>query len=178
VTEANGNVVSKLGERPAFEAFAEQARPLLHDLQLAAQTVLVAVPATPIPDDPVEEGYVARGILQFDPDRGLLALSQPLPVGTRIRFALRDVYAARDHLRRVVHDLRAALGDRRPRLGLYINCAGRGRGFFGVADHDIAFIQCTLGEFPLVGFFSGGEIAPLRGRPCLNLFSGVLALLT
>jgi small ligand-binding sensory domain FIST len=63
-----------------------------------------------------------------------------------------------------------------PRLGFYFNCAGRGRGLFGIEDHDTAYIHAHLGEFPLVGFFGGGEIGPGRAAARMHLFSGVLAL--
>jgi small ligand-binding sensory domain FIST len=169
VTASRGNVVATLDGRSAFDAFAERARPLLADLRLAAQTVFMALPAG--------DGYVIRGLLGFEPDRGLLALSEPVPEGTRVQFALRESYAGRENLCEMVARLKDRLGARRPRFGLYFNCAGRGRALYGVEDHDIAYIQGSLGEFPLVGFFGGGELGPAaRGRTRLHLFSGVLAV--
>src|SRR5262249_3764559 len=91
VSRASGRVVAEIDGRRAFDVFAERARPLLDDLGRAAQSVLLAVPDDP-EDRDVEEGYVVRGILRFDPDRGLLALSSPLVEGMRLRFAVRDGY--------------------------------------------------------------------------------------
>jgi small ligand-binding sensory domain FIST len=178
VTDASQNVVSRLDDRPAFEVFAERARPLLDDLARASQTVFLAIPDPPAPaGDPVDDDYVVRGLIRFDPDRGLLAVSEPVPIGTRIRFALRDGWSAREHLRRMIDGVRRRLEGRTPRLGLYFNCAGRGRALFGVEDHDVSFLRGALGDFPLVGMFGGGELAPLRGATRLQLFSGVLALI-
>jgi len=176
VTAGRGQVIATLDGRPAFEVFAERARPLLDDLPRAAQSVFVAVAETGDEGDPIEEHYGIRGLLRFDPERGLLAVSEAVPVGTRIRFAMRESHAAREDLMRTI----AAVAQtcRAPRFGFYFCCAGRGRNLFGVDDHDIAYIHAHLGAFPLVGFFGGGEIGPGRpGRPArMHLFSGVLAL--
>jgi small ligand-binding sensory domain FIST len=166
VTATRGNVVERLDGRPAFEVFAERARPLLEtaDLARAAQTIFLAL----------DEGrdLLVRGIMAFDPDQGLLAVSTPLPVGTRLRFALRDGQAARASLRDMLDDVKRRLEGRRPRLGLWLASAGRGRALFGVPDHDVAFLQDALGPIPLIGLFGGSEIA--RGK--LHIFSGVLVL--
>lgn len=175
VSRASGRVVAEIDGRRAFDVFAERARPLLDDLGRAAQSVLLAVPDDP-EDRDVEDGYVVRGILRFDPDRGLLALSSPLVEGMRLRFAVRDAYAAREDLRRVVADAERRLEGRRPRYGFYFTGAGRGRALYGVEDHDVAYLRSTLGEFPLIGAFTGGEIGPASLRPRLHLFAGVLAV--
>lgn len=175
VTAARGQVISRLDGRPAFEVFAERARPLLDDLPRAAQSIFLAVPEVAGDDDLIEHGYAIRGLLRFDPERGLLAVSEPIAEGTRVRFAVRDAAAAREDLCRTIADV-ARRHERAPRLGFYFSCAGRGRGLFGVEDHDPAYIHAHLGKFPLVGFFGGGEIGPGRGAARLHLFSGVLAV--
>jgi small ligand-binding sensory domain FIST len=175
VTRASGRVVAELDGRPAFSVFAERARPLLDDLGRAAQTVLLAVPDDP-DDTRVESGYVVRGVLHFDPERGLLALSSPLAEGARLRFAVRDAFAARADLQRMVGDVATRLGGRRPRYGFYFAGAGRGRDLFGVDDHDVAYLRSALGDFPLVGLFTGGELGPAGRSARLHLFAGVLAV--
>jgi small ligand-binding sensory domain FIST len=179
VTAARGQVIAGIDGRPAFEVFAERARPLLDDLPRAAQSLFLAVPDGAAVDDrdPLEDGYALRGLLRFDPERGLLAVSEAVPEGTRIRFAVREAHAARADLQRTIADVAQRCEGRTPRLGFYFCCAGRGRGLFGIEDHDVSYIQSKLGEFPLIGFFGGGEIGPGRAGARLHLFSGVLALL-
>ena len=168
VTGADGNVLKSLDGKPAFEVFAEQARPLLDDLPQAAQRIFLA--------RSVDDGFVVRGFLGFDKERGLLAVSEPMPEGTQVRFALRDAYAARESLRAMIEDTKRRLAGRTPRYGLYFNCAGRGRSLFGVEDHDAAFIHDALGDFPLIGIFGGGEIGPVGKVSRMHLFAGVLAV--
>jgi small ligand-binding sensory domain FIST len=172
VTASRGQVIARLDGRPAFEVFAERARPLLDDLPRAAQTIFLAV------DDSARaaDDWTIRGLIAFDPEKGLLAASAPIPVGTRLRFALRDPASARDDLRRMLDDVKRRLDDegRRARAALWFASAGRGRSLFGVPDHDVAFIRDALGPVPLIGLIGGSEIA--RGR--LHVFSGVLVLAT
>lgn len=176
VTRASGRVIAEIDGRPAFEVFADRARPLLDDLSLAAQSVLLAVPDDP-DDTAIIEGFVVRGVLQFDPDRGLLAVSSPLAEGLHFRFAVRDAWTARADLQRMVQGVERRLGSRPPRLGLYFTGAGRGRSLYGVDGHDVAFLRSSLGDVPLIGLFTGGEIGPAALRSRLHLFAGVLAVI-
>ncbi len=171
VTASEGLVIAELDGRPAFQVFAERARPLLDDLPQAAQTVFVAEADAPGSGDGWDT-FVLRGLLGFDPERGLLATSESIAPGGRIRFAMREPMAARASLRTMVERVRDALDGHTPRFGFYFDCAGRGSGLFGVADHDVSFIQGMLGRFPMIGFLGGGELAGARA----HLFSGVLAV--
>jgi len=172
VTTARGNVIERLDGRPAFEVFAARARPLLDDLPRAAQTVFLAI------DDPRgREGWVLRGVIGFDPKGGLLAVSGPVAVGNRLRFALREGATARAGLHAMLDEVKTRLGGRRPRLALWFASAGRGRALFGVPDHDAAFLGASLGDVPVVGLLGGSEIAPASGGEArLHVFSGVLVV--
>jgi small ligand-binding sensory domain FIST len=68
------------------------------------------------------------------------------------------------------------LDGRRPAYGCYFNCAGRGRGLFGIPDHDVTAIRGALGDFPLVGFSGNGEFAPLARRNFFHTYTGVLVV--
>ena len=57
-----------------------------------------------------------------------------------------------------------------------MNCAARGRGLFGVPDHDVGLIRARLGHCPLVGFFGNGEFAPVAGENFFHTYTGVLVV--
>jgi small ligand-binding sensory domain FIST len=80
-------------------------------------------------------------------------------------------------------DLHAALSLRREALGsdapvgaLMFTCNGRGRGMFGVPDHDAATLQAELGDIPAAGFFAAGEIGPVGGESFLHGFTATVAV--
>ncbi|MSP16670.1 MAG: hypothetical protein EXR73_08705 [Myxococcales bacterium] len=168
VTAAKGTIVETLNDQPAFAVFAEAARPLLHDLATAAQTVFLG--------EEIEGGRIIRGITGFDPERGLLASTEPIAEGATLRFLVRDARAAREELRTVATRIAKQLGGRPPRWGLYLASAARGRALYGLDDHDVSILQGTLGTFPLAGAFVGGELAAVGGTMRLQVFSGVLAV--
>jgi small ligand-binding sensory domain FIST len=105
-----------------------------------------------------------------------LAISEPVREGQALTFLVREAQGARRDLEAMLAEVQEELAGARPAFGLYFNCAGRGSGLYGVADHDVAFIQRTLGEFPLLGFFSAAEIAPLSPAPAVEMYSGVLVV--
>ncbi|PYN45519.1 MAG: hypothetical protein DMD95_08170 [Candidatus Rokuibacteriota bacterium] len=57
-----------------------------------------------------------------------------------------------------------------------VGAAGRGRGLFGVPDHDVTLIRERLGEFPLVGFFGNGEFAPIGRQNFFHNYTGALVV--
>ena len=40
----------------------------------------------------------------------------------------------------------------------------------------MAYLGSVLGELPLAGLYTGAQIVPAEGRPLLNVFTGVLAV--
>jgi len=171
ITEARGNVVFALDGRPAYEAFAAVVpAPLLQEPRRALSVVLVGLP--------VGEGeFVARHLVGLDPHRGALVVGALVEEGEELFFGVRDPNGAREDLQRLLATQSAAWGDAAPAGGLYVNCIGRGRGFYGVPGLDTAYIRQQFGALPVAGFSSGAEIAPGGGAPRLHQYTGVLVLL-
>jgi small ligand-binding sensory domain FIST len=75
--------------------------------------------------------------------------------------------------------LLAALDHEKPIFALYVDCAGRSSAFSGAELEEASLLQAELGlELPLLGFYSGVEIAPLLGRSRPLDWTGVLTLFT
>ena len=65
----------------------------------------------------------------------------------------------------------------KPFFAFYIDCAGRTCAFSGAEVEEASLIQARLApEIPLLGFYSGVEIAPLMGRSRPLDWTGVLTL--
>lgn len=66
-----------------------------------------------------------------------------------------------------------------PFFALYIDCAGRTAGFSGAEREEASIVQRTIGKVgPLLGFYSGVEIAPLMGKSRGLDWTGVLLVLS
>ncbi|HZO42684.1 MAG TPA: FIST C-terminal domain-containing protein, partial [Methylomirabilota bacterium] len=111
-----------------------------------------------------------------DRSSGALAVAERVRVGQTLQFQIRDARASRQDLGEMLDELVERLNGRRPAFGCYFNCAGRGRGLFGVADHDVSLIRERLGEFPLAGFFGNGEFAPIGRRNFFHNYTGALVI--
>jgi len=114
-----------------------------------------------------------EGIVLFEPD---------LDEGTDIVFMLRDadkmIFSAKESTARLVQKVVAA--GKTPRLGMYIDCAGRTASFSDTLTEEAEAVQkiLTRHKIPLLGFYSGVEIAPLLGKSRGLDWTGVLMILT
>lgn len=171
-----GNLITRLDGRHAFEVFAEAAGPLTADLRRACAFIFLGVPIDPTARCLERGRYVVRNIVHASPELGFLAVAHLPKVGDVVGFLLRDGERARADLKAMLDEV--ARPDISPRFALYFNCMSRGEALYGIADHDSAYIQKSLGSVPVGGFFTGFEIGPLGGATDLLLHSGVLALVS
>lgn len=178
VTKAHQNLILELDGRPAFEAFAEVVKePLLQDLRRAAAFVFVGLPTDPERQRLARGEYLVRNIIGFDPHQGIVAIADEVHKGQKMIFTLREGSRSREDLKLTLEAQAQAWQGRKPAFGLYFNCLGRGRGLYGFPDMDIAYIRQYLGEVPVIGFFTGCEIAPIHQQSQLHQYSGVLVLI-
>lgn len=177
VTRADANVIERIGNRPALEMLEDAIRALPGAEARIRQAGVFAGLAMDPAKSPLERGdFLVRNLVGADRSSGALAVAEHVRVGQTVQFQIRDAEASRDDLGGMLDEVAARLGDRRPAFGCYFNCAGRGRGLFGVPDHDVTLIRERLGEFPLIGFFGNGEFAPIGRRNFFHNYTGALVV--
>ena len=126
-----------------------------------------------------EAAYANRLILSHDPVARSITLFEPdFRVGAKVQVMLRSgqwmLESAERGMASLMEELRAAT----PLLGLYVNCAGRAALLSGTETEEAASVVAGIGgRFPLLGFYSGVEIAPFRGRSQPLDWTGVLTVL-
>ncbi len=130
--------------------------------------------AFPIPGSD-QRDYLVRNALGIDPDKGWIAVAQPLNNGDKMLFVHRDVETARTDLSRMLLELRTRITRERgvfaPAGALYISCVARAA-FGKQPDGEMDLIREIIGDVPLAGFHAGGEISNSR----LYGYTGVLIL--
>ena len=177
ITHAEANVIQRIGSRPALEMLGEAIRALPDAEARIRQAGVFAGLAMDPAKSPLERGdFLVRNLVGADRASGALAVAEHVRVGQTLQFQIRDAQASRDDLCGMLDEVAARLGGRRPAFGCYFDCAGRGRGLFGVPDHDVTLIRERLGEFPLVGFFGNGEFAPIGRRNFFHNYTGALVI--
>jgi small ligand-binding sensory domain FIST len=124
--------------------------------------------------------YNNRMVVAADAEAGALILTEAdFAVGTRVQLMSIEPQRMIDSAQEQVERLLDSLGERAPLFALYIDCAGRSIAFSGLQEDESAPVRRLLGaRCPLLGFFSGVEIAPVHQRPRPLDWTGVLALFT
>jgi small ligand-binding sensory domain FIST len=169
LTDAHRNLAFRIDNRPALEVLKEDVGDVLsRDLTQAAGYIFTALP---IPGSDTGD-YLVRNLIGIDEENGLIAVGDYLEGQSQLMFCRRDGNSAREDMLRMLGRLKARLGERRIRGGIYVSCLGRGRHQFGPNSEELKLIESELGSFPLVGFFANGEI--YNGR--LYGYTGVLTL--
>ena len=123
-----------------------------------------------------DAAYANRLCLAVDNERGGLVMFEPDMVeGTEFQIMYRSLDL--DYIAPKLEELFDRLDGRKPVFGLYINCAGRAAGYAGAELEDALVIQKTVDDrVPLLGIYTGVEIAPVRGRPRGLDWTGVFCL--
>jgi small ligand-binding sensory domain FIST len=179
ITKAKKNLIYEIDGRPALEVFARILKgPLAEDLRRALAYLFVALPADREENSVAPGRYVVRNIVGIDAATGVVAVAEEIEHGEAMVFAFRDGQRARDDLVQMLGRQSDKLFGRKPVCGFYFNCCARGNSLYGMPGIDTAYIRQVLGDFPLIGFFGGYELAPLGKTNHLFAYTGVLALIT
>jgi hypothetical protein len=182
ITSIEGPVVRELDGRPALEVIEDIiGTGASRDWQ--QYSLLVTLGAN-YSDDPYgdfdENQYVSRLIAAANPDDGSVVLFESdFGPGEKVQVMRRSNEHMLASAREISSDLLGRIEGSEPFLGLYIDCAGRTSGFCGAGAEEGAIIQETIGSrMPLLGFYSGVEIAPFLGGSRALDWTGVLIVLT
>jgi small ligand-binding sensory domain FIST len=177
ITRAEGRVIFELAGQPAlaklrevFEELDERERGLVDGGLLVGLVIDAAKPE-------YEQGdFLVRGLLGGDPEDGSIAVGADVVTGQVVRLHARDAPSADRDLRDALQLRRTAMGGREPAGALMFTCNGRGKGMFGIPDHDVETLASELGSVPTAGFFAAGEIGPVGGQSFLHGFTATIAV--
>jgi hypothetical protein len=179
ITRIDGPVVYELDGRPALEIILEMTGQEQDPGDLSLFVTLGEKYGDPYaPYD--ESAYVNRLILGSNPQDGSVTLFEAdFQTGTKVQIMSRDNQLMVESVHRQTKKLIESLDQAAPVFALYIDCAGRARAFSGAEVEEASVLQAELGaDIPLLGFYSGVEIAPLLGRSRPLDWTGVLTLFT
>lgn len=176
ITAAEDNVILELAGRPAIERLREAISELsADDHGLLASGLLIGLVIEGAGPDYGQGDFLVRPLVAADPKSGALAVGAAVRPGQVIRLHARNAASADRDLREALELRARALGGTAAGA-LMFSCNGRGRGMFGVPDHDVAAFAEALGAPPVAGFFAAGEIGPVGGESFVHGFTATLAI--
>jgi len=183
ITRMQGNVIYELDGQPVVAVINElfgssewqQERPVVSNLTIGvnhgARFGL-----------PKESNYVNRLITGMIPDAsGIGMFEADLHTGQEVQFMVRDNRMIKKSVRENTPEVleRIKADGRRPLFALYIDCGGRSAEYSTTEEEEAAEVQKVMREsgVPLLGFYTGVEIAPMMGRSRGLDWTGVLMIL-
>ena len=176
VTETKDDLIISLDGKPALEVFTEVAKEFqFRDMEEAAEQLLLSFPLDP--EEPLftGEGAMARHVTGVDVNSQGITTSQIIHQGGVVSFAYRNYKSAEIDIRAMLTRLKNK-NTNTPDFGIYFNCASRGEALYGRSNVDTQIIKEILGEFPLIGFYGGYELAQMPQGVQLYTYTGVLVL--
>lgn len=175
VTRADHQTILEIDGRPAIDFMSDLLGPTVPP-QAWPFFLILGVNRGDIWGPFDENNYASRLCLGLDPDRNGLVMFEPDMVeGTRFQIMYRSLDL--DYMVPRIEQTFDALDGRTPVFALYIDCAGRAAGYAGVDLEDAVVVQKTVaGRVPLLGLYTGVEIASIRGRPRGLDWTGVFCL--
>ena len=184
ITKAEGNVVGEIAGRPTIHVLSEILEALPEkDKKLSENALFVGIVMNENQTNFRRGDFLIRNIVGFDPESGSLMVGALLKAGQTIQFQLRDCETSAEDLKILLEKLKsktdASSRGAPPHGGagaLLVSCCGRGRGLYGVPDHDAKMIQRLSGPLALAGFFANGEIGPIGEKNYIHGYTSSLGI--
>lgn len=179
ITRAEQNILYELRGRPALHVLTEVVAKLSsEDQHLAQHSLFVGLVMDESRTDFAKGDFLIRNVLGIDPRAGALIIGAILETGQTVQFQLRDAHASEQDLKNLLKKVESqAEHQKNSAGGILVSCCGRGKGLFGVGDHDVKMIQSMRGPVSLTGFFANGEFGPVDRKNYLHGYTSSLTLI-
>lgn len=183
ITKMEGPVIYEIDEKPVVELIDDMYGNQDWRRQFPVKRLSIGVNHGEKFGEYNEKEYVNRLIAGVLPEGAGIVIFEPdLSPGTEILFMLRDSKKIIESARKNPAELmtRIKTDGEKPVFGLYIDCAGRTASYSDTLIEEASEICKVFNQanVPLLGFYSGVEIAPLLGKSRGLDWTGVLLVLT
>ncbi|QDG54091.1 hypothetical protein FIV42_26125 [Persicimonas caeni] len=178
VTDHTQNIIHRFDRGNPMEVF----RNLVHNLEgkereLAQHSMFVGIGVESKRGEYRPGDFVIRNIVGFNPKTGDLAVAAPIEDLDVLQFHLMDPRTSSYEFERVVEELAEALNDPCPSRGaLLFSGTSNSEDLERKANEESQLLRDRLGQLPIGGFLSEGEIGPVGGKTCLHGYASMVAV--
>ena len=184
VTDAERNVIGKLGGQAAFDAVKEIYATLSTQDQRRVESGLhIGIAMTELKDRFQYGDFLIRNVIDIDETLGSISIGDFIRKGRTVQFHIRDQASASKELETMLESVRANLATDAapeaaftPAAALVFTCNGRGMNLFESPHHDASMVQKAFGDIPAAGFFAAGEFGYVGNANFLHGFTASIAL--
>lgn len=181
ITKIKGPVIYELDGKPVVEMIDELYGNRDWRNQHPLNLLTIGVNCGKKFDEPEEANYINRLITGVMPDGQGIGMFEPdLAPGVEIQFMLRDstkiIESARQNSNKIMAQIR--YDGKKALFGIYIDCAGRTAEQSNTLAEEAIEVQKAFNDnqTPLIGFYSGVELAPLLKKSRGLDWTGVLLI--
>ena len=166
VTKSKGSVVYELDNKPAIRIYEDYfGEERAKDLKTEPLARLAITYPLGIKVSGLDE-YLIRDPITAD-ENGAITCAAEIPEGSEVRLMIgskeKAIEAAQDAARKLMKDFQEKKA--KPKFVLMFNCIAREKLFAQKANDEIQAVMKIIGnDVPLLGFYTYGEIAPIKGE--------------
>jgi hypothetical protein len=179
ITKVDRNTILELDGKPTLEVIAQMLGPESDkSWQDYPLFITLGVNQGDKFGEYVEDDYAVRLCMDVDRERrGLVMFGDDLTPGTDVQLMRRSIDF--DYIKKRADELKQRIGDAKPFLAFYIDCAGRISSFSSAEREDAEEIQKALNnQVPLLGWYVGCEIARAGEQMQSHNWTGILCFLS
>ena len=177
VTEAEHNIIHKIGNRPILEVLRDTLEEMSKQEQKQAQgNVFIGLVMDEYKPSFGTGDFLVRNLAAIDPQTGAVAIATPLQVGQNLQFQIRDGQTASIDFETLLRQKVEQIGTRKLYGACLCNCIGRGSALYGVPNHDLNTLHQILPDLPVAGLFCNGEFGPAKRQTRLHGYAASLGL--
>lgn len=174
VTEAEANIIFKLGGRPALRVLEDMVAMLSEQEKADLQNGIFLGVAIDEYKHHFQRGdFLVRNLVGVDASSGAVAVADFVRPGQTVQMHVRSANAATADLASLLQSHAEFLLP--PAGGFLFSCNGRGLRLFDEPSHDIGLFQRYFPDTPVGGFFAGGEFGPVGGQTFVHGFTASFA---
>jgi len=175
VTKADGPVILEIDHKPAL-AFMDELLGSGITPEQYPFFLLLGINHGERWGEYEEDNYASRLCFGIDRERGgIVMFESDMAEGTEFQIMFRSFDL--EYMKPKFESLFDKLHGRKPVFAMYIDCAGRCAGYGGTDLEDALVLQQVVGNrVPVLGLYTGVEIAPIAGRPRGLDWTGVFCL--
>ena len=164
VTKAEGPVILEINNKPAIQFMDELLGSAITPGEYPSNLIL-GINHGERWGEYNEDYYVSRLCLGIDRERGGIVMSEPDMVpGTEFQLMFQTLEL--DYIKPKIDKAFDELDGREPVFAVYLDCAGRCAAYGGHDTEDAMLVQRSVaGRAPVLGLYTGAEIASIGGRP-------------
>lgn len=162
VTKSTGNELFEIDGKNALELYKEHLGKYSEGLP---ETALLFPLSVKMNDD---GDVVVRTILSINFEKKSMIFAGDIPEGSKVKFMLANFDRLIDAAGTAAKSSLMSLSNSAPQLAILISCVGRKVVLGGRVDEEVDAVIKVLGpDIPTTGFYSYGEISPLKeGTSC------------